>query len=78
VVGRNKIVDDTEEALKRIKKYTAPTNCIWRGYNNPCAKTGFCHDCQTPNPSCRITVIMERKPRFTDIHVLVANEDMGL
>jgi len=51
---------------------------MWRGYNNPCAKTGVCHDCQSPNRSCRITVIMERKPRFTDIHVLIANEDMGL
>jgi hypothetical protein len=78
VVGRNKIVDNTEEALKRIKNYTAPTNCMWRGYNNPCAKTGVCHDCQSPNRSCRITVIMELKPRFTDIHVLIANEDMGL
>ncbi|HEY8909074.1 MAG TPA: lactate utilization protein [Desulfosporosinus sp.] len=78
VVGRNKVVADTEDALKRIKTYAAPPNAKRLNYNTPCAKTGFCTDCDSPERICRITTIIEYKPRLTDIRVLVINEDMGL
>lgn len=77
VAGRNKLVADTEEALKRIKAYTAPPNTKRLNLNTPCAKTGFCMDCNSPDRSCRITTIIEYKPRLTDLRVLVVNEDMG-
>lgn len=78
VAGRNKLVNDIEEALKRIKAYASPTNAKRLNYNTPCAKTGFCTDCNSPDRICRITTIIEYKPRLTDIRVLVVNEDMGL
>jgi len=78
VAGRNKIVADVHEAVKRIKEYVAPLNARRLKKDTPCAATGFCADCNSPDRICRITTIIERKPRLTDLRVLVVNEDLGL
>jgi hypothetical protein len=78
VAGRNKIVEDLDEAVKRIKRYAAPPNAKRLKLNTPCAKTGFCQDCNSPDRICRIMTVIEKKPRLTDLRVLVVNEDMGL
>lgn len=78
VAGRNKLVDDVHEAIKRIKRYAAPPNAKRLKFDTPCAKTGFCQDCNSPERICRIISIMQRKPLMSDIRVLVINEDMGL
>ena len=77
VAGRNKIVENTEEAVKRIKDYAAPANAQRRGAKTPCATTGFCSDCTSPARICRITTIIDYCLFKTDITVLVVNEDMG-
>ena len=78
VTGRNKLVNDTEEAIKRIKTCVAPPIAKRLNSNTPCAKTGFCADCNSPDRVCRITTIIDYKPTLTDICVLVVDEDMGL
>jgi len=79
VAGRNKLVDgDVGAAVKRIKDCATPPNARRLNYNTPCSKTGFCSDCNSPDRICRITTIIDRKPRLTDVRVLVVNEDMGL
>jgi hypothetical protein len=79
VVGRNKLVDGgVEDAIARIKKFAAPPNAKRLDLATPCATTGFCSDCNSPQRICRVTTIIEKKPRNTDIKVLVVNEDMGL
>lgn len=79
VAGRNKIVDgDLAAAIYRVKNSAAPPNAKRLGCNTPCAKTGFCANCNSPERICRITHVMERKPRVADIHVVIVNEDMGL
>ena len=78
VAGRNKLVSDTEAALERIKDYASPPNAKRLNYKTPCAVTGFCADCNSPERICRVTSIIEYKPRLTDMRVLVVNEDMGL
>ena len=79
VIGRNKIVDgDIGDALNRIKEKAAPPNAMRLDKQTPCAATGLCADCDSPQRICRITTILDRRPRFTDTHVLVVNEDMGL
>lgn len=77
IAGRNKIVGSIEEGLNRIKMYAAPANARRLNLSTPCASTGFCADCNSPERICRITTILERKPLLTDIHVLVVNEDLG-
>jgi len=78
VAGRNKLVNGLDEAVNRIKTYAAPPNAKRLNYNTPCAKTGFCTNCNSPQRICNIITIIERKPRLTDVRVLVVNEDMGL
>ncbi|NPV91893.1 MAG: lactate utilization protein [Firmicutes bacterium] len=78
VVGRNKLVVSIEEARSRIKDYVAPLNSKNLGYDTPCAKTGSCMECSSPARICNITTIIERRPRLTDIRVLLVNQDLGL
>lgn len=79
VAGRNKLVDGTaEEAIMRVKQWATPPNAKRLNFNTPCATTGFCSNCASPDRLCRITTIIDRKPRFTDLQVLVVNADLGL
>jgi hypothetical protein len=79
VVGRNKLVDgDLCAAIHRIKDKAAPPNAMRLDKQTPCALTGICADCASPDRICRITTILDRRPTLTDTHVLVVNEDMGL
>jgi L-lactate utilization protein LutB len=79
VAGRNKLVDgDLQAAIDRIKNWASPPNAKRLNYNTPCARTGFCSNCNSPERICRVTTVIDRKPRAMDIRVLVVNEDMGL
>jgi hypothetical protein len=79
VAGRNKIVEGgVAEALRRVKDVAAPGNTIRLNKNTPCARTGVCSDCDSPDRICRVTVILDRKPSRSDIAVLVVDADLGL
>jgi hypothetical protein len=67
-----------QAAIDRIKNWASPPNAKRLNYNTPCAKTGFCSNCNSPDRICRVTTVIDRKPRVMDIRVLVVNEDMGL
>jgi L-lactate utilization protein LutB len=78
VVGRNKLVDGTaQDAIARVKNWATPPNSKRLNFKTPCASTGFCSDCNSPDRLCRVTTIIDRKPRFTDVRVLVVNDEMG-
>jgi len=77
VVGSNKLVADVPAALQRIKEVAAPPNAHRLGYKTPCAVTGLCADCDSPERICRITTIIERNSRATEIGVCLINEDLG-
>ncbi len=79
VAGRNKLVDgDLAAAIHRVKNVAAPPNAKRLNCNTPCARTGFCANCNSPERICRILHVMDRKPRVADLHVLIVNEEMGL
>jgi hypothetical protein len=78
VAGRNKLVDGTtRDAIARVKNWATPPNARRLNFKSPCASTGFCSDCNSPDRLCRVTTIIDRKPRFTDVRVLVVNADLG-
>lgn len=78
VAGRNKLVDGSpQDAITRVKNWATPPNAKRLNFNTPCARTGFCSDCNSPERLCRVTTVIDRKPRFTDVRVLVVNADMG-
>jgi hypothetical protein len=77
IVGYNKIVEDVQEAIKRIKNVAAPLNAKRLNMDVPCAKVGKCVDCNSPNRICRVIVIHERKPSLTDLHIILVGEELG-
>ncbi len=77
VAGVNKIVEDVQEGIKRIKNVAAPLNARRLNIDVPCAKVGKCVDCNSPNRICRIIVIHERRPSLTDILIILVGEELG-
>lgn len=77
-IGRNKIVKNTSAAIDRIKNVIAPAHAAQKRYKTPCAKTGKCADCNSPDRICSVTVILEKKPYHTNISVILIGEDVGL
>ena len=78
LVGRNKIVDGgVDAAIDRIKKFACPPNCRRLGKKTPCALTGVCGDCDSPDRICKVTAIFDRKPTGISAKVIVIDEDLG-
>jgi hypothetical protein len=77
VAGYNKIVEDVQEAIKRIKNVAAPINAKRLNIDVPCAKLGKCVDCNSPNRICRVVVIHERRPSLTDMLIILVGEELG-
>jgi len=78
-VGRNKIVSDVEEAMKRIKNYAAPLNAIRHtDFKSPCRKTSYCMNCKSPDRICNMWAITEKSYPKGRIKVLIINKDLGL
>jgi hypothetical protein len=78
VVGRNKIVKDLNEAIFRIKNTITPALARRREVPLPCVKAGRCVDCSVPQRACNITVVIEKRPTFTEMSVLMVDDDLGL
>ncbi len=77
VAGANKIEADLDSALARVKNVAAPPNARRLGFATPCAHTGLCSDCDSPQRICRITTILDRCPRATEMLVCLINESLG-
>ena len=52
IVGMNKICNDVDGAMKRARNVAAPINAQRFGLSTPCAKTGACMDCKSPDTIC--------------------------
>ena len=76
-VGMNKVVRDLEAARERIKRYAAPVNARRVGYKTPCAQTGICSDCSSPQRICNMWSIIEGQPVPGRIHVKLIGENLG-
>ncbi len=78
VIGRNKIVEGgIDEAIARIKRCACPPNCRRLGKKTPCAATGICADCDSPDRICKVTAVMDRKPTGTRATVVLVDEELG-
>jgi L-lactate utilization protein LutB len=78
LVGRNKLVADLEEAMYRIKNYTAPTNAMRLDRKTPCVKTSRCEECNSPERICNTWTITEKSWPKGRVKVVLINEDLGL
>lgn len=74
--GMNKITKDLDDALEHIKSNTY-RNARRLKLNTPCAITGKCNDCDSPQRMCNVTVIIEKKPDKVEIEVMIINKELG-
>jgi len=71
-------VKDLDEAIYRIKNVIAPTHAKRKEQKTPCAITGKCNNCDSPDRICNVTIVLEKKPAHTDLSIIIVNEDLGL
>lgn len=77
VAGVNKIAPDLDQALRRVRLVAGPMRAKSLGMDTPCAETGVCADCRSPQRICRITTILHRRPMLTDIAVVLIGTPLG-
>jgi len=78
LVGRNKIVPDLDEAMFRIKNYTAPINAMRLNMKTPCIKTSYCEECNSADRICNTWTITEKSFPKGRVKVVLINEDLGM
>ncbi len=78
VAGKNKIVDNVESAVRRIKEYVAPVHARRRGWNLPCARTGKCEECRSERRICNKLAVLSYERVKGRITVILVGEDLGI
>ena len=77
IVGMNKVCDDVDGAMKRARNVAAPINAQRFGLSTPCAKTGSCMDCKSPDNICCQFLITRYSHHEGRIHVILVNDTLG-
>ncbi len=77
LAGMNKVVSTIDEAYARVRNFASPPNTIRLEKNTPCAATGKCGDCMSPDCICNQIVVTRRSRDKERIHVILVGEDIG-
>ena len=77
VTGTNKVVDNVDEAFKRLREI-APMNACRNGHKTPCVETGKCMDCNIQASVCNFMGIINNGRKFDGrITVIMVAEEAG-
>ena len=77
LAGMNKIAPTLQDALDRIHNTATPPNCIRLNKKTPCAATGSCAHCLSPDCICNQVVITRRSGIKGRIKVLLIGGTFG-
>lgn len=77
LAGMNKVAANVEEALSRVHNVATPMNCNRLNKNTPCAATGICGDCLSPDCICNQVVVTRRSGIAGRIKVILIGEELG-
>lgn len=77
ITGMNKVVPDVKQGFDRVRNIASPPNTIRLGKNTPCANTGKCGDCMSPECICNQIVVTRRSREKERIIVILVNENLG-
>ena len=77
IVGMNKVCSDVDGAMKRARNVAAPINAQRFGLSTPCAKTGACMDCKSPDNICGQFLVTRYSMHKGRISVILVNDDLG-
>lgn len=77
VAGMNKLAMTREDALRRVRNMAAPPNAARLNKRTPCALTGFCGDCLSPETICCQEVITRYSRLPGRIKIVLVGESLG-
>lgn len=77
IAGMNKIVTDVESGVARVRNMASPANAIRLNKKLPCAATGTCHNCLSPECFCNQIVVTRRSVHTGRIKVYLVAENLG-
>lgn len=77
IVRVNKIVKNIDEAIKRNKDISGPANAKRLNLQTPCAKVGYCMDCESKDRICCEYTVIKRQRNENRIHVIFVNDNLG-
>jgi hypothetical protein len=77
IAGMNKIASNVESAIQRVRDAAAPPNTVRLNKNTPCAQTGRCGNCYSPDCICSQIVITRRSSTPKRIKVILVGEELG-
>ncbi len=77
IAGCNKIVPNLAYAQERIRHFVAPTNARRIGRKTPCAVSGHCEDCSSPERICNATVVIHKQARPERLTVILVGTELG-
>ncbi|HOO61348.1 MAG TPA: lactate utilization protein [Bacillota bacterium] len=75
--GRNKIVNNLDDAFVRISQIAGPANCMRVGKKTTCAISGYCDDCKSTERICNNYSIIKRSNQKGRIKVILMNFEAG-
>lgn len=77
IVGKNKVVDTVDEAIKRVKNISCPLNAKRAGFNPPCVTLNRCVDCVSRERVCNTLSIIEGQSDSNRIKLCIVDEECG-
>ena len=77
IVGMNKVCGDIDDAMKRARNVAAATNAQRFGLSTPCAKSGTCFNCKSPDTICCQFLITRFSRHAGRIKVILVNDNLG-
>ena len=77
IVGMNKLCKDVDHAMKRARNVAAPINAQRFGLDTPCARTGSCMNCKSPDTICCNILITRFARQAGRVKVILVNDDLG-
>lgn len=77
LAGMNKVVTDIDSGFKRVRNIASPPNSIRLNKKTPCAITGKCEDCYSPDCICGQFVVTRRSGVPNRIKVILIGEELG-
>ena len=78
VAGKNKVSENFDKALWRLRNVVAPKNAQRLGRKTPCAAKGDrCYNCNSPERICRGLVVHYKKIGSMDMEVVLVDQELG-
>lgn len=77
VAGINKLVNNLEEAEKRVRNYAAPIDARRLNKDTPCTSLGYCIDCNSKDRICNDFVVIRRQFNRDRIKVIIVGRHLG-